>query len=92
MKEVLFKLNINAQVVGFGSVFHMLFTDKEIENYRDVLTTNDGKYEKFQRESMKRHVFIIPKANKRCHISAAHTIDDINMTIEAMENSLKSLS
>jgi len=47
MKEVLFKLNIKAQVVGFGSVFHMLFTDKEIENYRDVLTTNDRKYENF---------------------------------------------
>jgi len=47
MKEVLFKLNINAQVVGFGSVFHMLFTDKEIENYRDVLTTNDGNMKNF---------------------------------------------
>jgi len=90
--EVIKKLNIKAQVVGFGSVFHILFTDREIENYRDVLTTNSEKYEKFQRELMKRHVFIIPKANKRCHISAAHTIDDIDMTIEAMENSLKSLS
>ena len=92
LREVIEKLNIRAQVVGFGSVFQILFTHKEIENYRDVLTSNREKYEKFQRELMKRHIFIIPKANKRCHISTAHTIDDINVTIEAMEDSLRTLS
>lgn len=88
LREVIEKLNIRAQVVGFGSVFQILFTHKEIENYRDVLTSNREKYEKFQRELMKRHIFVIPKANKRCHISTAHTIEDINVTIEAMEDSL----
>lgn len=92
LREVIEKLNVRAQVVGFGSVFQILFTHKEIEDYRDVLTSNREKYEKFQRELMKRHVFIIPKANKRCHISTAHTIDDINMTIEAMKDSLRTLS
>jgi hypothetical protein len=41
---------------------------------------------------MKRHIFIIPKARKRCHISAAHTINEIDMTIEAIGDSLGTLA
>ncbi|MGD8505857.1 MAG: glutamate-1-semialdehyde 2,1-aminomutase [Candidatus Bathyarchaeota archaeon] len=92
LREVIDRLNMSAQVVGFGSIFQILFSHKEIKNYRDVLTSNSEKYERFQRELMKRQVFIIPKANKRCHLSTAHTIDDVDMTIEAMEDSLKTLS
>jgi glutamate-1-semialdehyde aminotransferase len=46
---------------------------------------------KFQKEMMKRGVFILPKPNKRCHISAAHTIEDINYTIEKTKKALKKL-
>ncbi len=90
--EVIGRLNIKAQVVGFGSIFQIAFTDNKIEDYRSVSALNNQKYENFQRELMKRHVFIIPKANKRCHISAAHTINEMDLTIEAMEDSLRSVS
>ena len=92
LREVIRKLNIEAQVVGFGSIFQIAFTNNKIENYRSVSALNNEKYEAFQRELMKRHIFIIPKAKKRCHISAAHTIDEIDMTLEAMEASLTTLS
>jgi len=46
---------------------------------------------KLQKEMMKRGVFILPKPNKRCHISAAHTIEDINYTIEKTKKALKKL-
>jgi len=92
LREVIGKLNIEAQIVGFGSVFQIALTNNKIENYRSVSALNNEKYEAFQRELMKRHVFIIPKAKKRCHISAAHTIGEVETTLEAMEDSLRTLS
>lgn len=92
LREAIAKLHIKAQVVGFGSIFQIAFTNNKIENYRSVSALNSEKYEDFQHKLMKRHIFIMPKARKRCHISAAHTIDEINMTLEAMENSLRTLS
>lgn len=91
LREIFEKLGMKAQVVGFGSIFHILFTDKEIEDYRDVLTADSEKYERFQRALMKKCIFIIPKANKRCHVSTAHTIGDIDTTVNAMEESVKIL-
>lgn len=92
LREVIRRLNIKAQVVGFGSIFQIVFTDNKIEDYRSVAALNTRKYEDFQRELMKRHIFVIPRAKKRCHISVAHTIDEIETTIEAVGGSLRTLA
>ena len=91
LNEIIAKLKLEAQMVGFGSIFQILFTKKQITNYRDTLSSNNELFLKFQKEMMKRGVFILPKPNKRCHISAAHTTEDINYTIEKAEEALKML-
>ncbi|MDH7477620.1 MAG: glutamate-1-semialdehyde 2,1-aminomutase [Candidatus Bathyarchaeota archaeon] len=91
LNRIVAKLKFEAQMVGFGSVFQILFTKKEIVNYRDTLSSKNELFMKFQKEMMKRGVFILPKPNKRCHISAAHTAEDINYTIEKAEEVLKML-
>jgi glutamate-1-semialdehyde 2,1-aminomutase len=91
LNEIIAKLKLEAQMVGFGSVFQILFTKKQIVNYRDTLSSKNELFIKFQKEMMKRSVFILPKPNKRCHISAAHTTEDINYTIEKAEEALKIL-
>lgn len=91
LNQIIAELEIEAQTVGFGSVFQILFTKKEINNYRDTLSSKNELFMKFQKEMMKRSVFILPKPNKRCHISAAHTSKDINCTIENAIEALKGL-
>jgi glutamate-1-semialdehyde 2,1-aminomutase len=91
LNQTIAKLELEAQTVGFGSVFQILFTKKEIFNYRDTLSSNNKLFVEFQKEMMKRGIFILPKPNKRCHISAAHTSDDINYTIENAKEALKKL-
>jgi glutamate-1-semialdehyde 2,1-aminomutase len=91
LNELIADLGLKAQVVGFGSVFQVLFTDKKIVNYRDTLYANTELFKKFQNEMMKKGIFIIPKYNKRCHISAAHTMEDITCTIENAKKVLKGL-
>jgi glutamate-1-semialdehyde 2,1-aminomutase len=91
LNEVITELRLRAQAVGFGSVFQLLFTDRKIRDYRDALTSNAELFKKFQKEMMNRGVLILPHANKRCHISAAHTNEDIEYTIESVREVLKNI-
>jgi glutamate-1-semialdehyde 2,1-aminomutase len=91
LNEIIAKLNIEAQTVGFGSIFQILFTDKEIHDYRDALTSNAEQFRKFQKEMMSSGIFVLPHANKRCHISAAHTDREIEQTIETAEEILRKM-
>jgi glutamate-1-semialdehyde 2,1-aminomutase len=91
LNDVIAELKLRAQVVGFGSVFQLIFTEKKIRDYRDTLTSNAELFKKFQREMMNKGIFILPHANKRCHLSAAHTIEDIRYTIQNATETLKNL-
>jgi glutamate-1-semialdehyde 2,1-aminomutase len=82
LDAVISDLRIKAQTVGFGSVFQILFTDRKIHDYRDVLTSDAKKFREFQRGMMNKGAFILPYANKRSHLSAAHTEEDIELTVE----------
>ena len=75
-------LGIVAQVLGFGSVFQVVFSRKTIVDYRDTLPANQVQYGMFQKGMMEKGIFIIPQSNKRCHISSAHTIEDIDHTVD----------
>jgi glutamate-1-semialdehyde 2,1-aminomutase len=85
------ELKLKAQVVGFGSIFQLLFTDRKIQDYRDVLTSDSEQFKKFQRKMISKGVFILPQANKRCHLSTAHTDEDIRYTVEKASEILKSM-
>jgi glutamate-1-semialdehyde 2,1-aminomutase len=89
--EVIAELKLRAQIVGFGSVFQLLFTDEEIHDYRDVLTCDTKSFGKFQKEMMNRGIFMIPHACKRCHLSAAHTSEDVRHTVECAREVLENI-
>ena len=91
LNEIVAELELKAQAVGFGSVFQLLFTEKKIRDYRDTLTSNTELFKKFQREMMGKGIFILPHANKRCHLSAAHTNEDIRYTIQNVREILKNI-
>lgn len=91
LNEIVAELELRAQAVGFGSVFQLLFTEKKIRDYRDTLTSNTELFKKFQREMMSKGIFILPHANKRCHLSVAHTDEDIRCTIQNVREILKNI-
>jgi glutamate-1-semialdehyde 2,1-aminomutase len=91
LNEIVAELELRAQAVGFGSVFQLLFTEKKIRDYRDTLASNTELFKKFQREMMSKDIFILPHANKRCHLSAAHTNEDVRYTIQNVREILKNI-
>ena len=83
---------ICGQVAHFGSVVVPYFLEGTIEDYTDLLGNNATVDVQFRRKMVERGFFLLPMALKRNHISAAHTRDDINRTLEAAEAVLKGIA
>ncbi|MBA2775131.1 MAG: aspartate aminotransferase family protein, partial [Chloroflexia bacterium] len=60
-------------------------------SYSDLLRNDTAMDVAFRRGMCDRGIFMLPTALKRNHISAAHTADDIDRTIEIAREVLTSL-
>lgn len=86
------RLGIKAHVAQFGSVFVLYFMEPPFNTYTDLLRNDRAKDVQFRRGMMDRGFFFLPLAMKRNHISAAHTDEDLNRTLEAAEDTLRSMT
>ena len=77
-----------AQIAGEPALFDVFFTDKKIKNYRDVLQSDAGKSRSFNQLLRKQKIF---KSDSKFYVSLAHTQDDIDLTISAMNHAAKTL-
>jgi glutamate-1-semialdehyde 2,1-aminomutase len=85
------ELGIPMQVARFGSVFVPYFFTGPVESYTDLLH-NDTQADVWFRRTMCEHgIFMLPTAIKRNHVSAAHTMADIDRTLEIARKVLRSL-
>ncbi|WP_329255171.1 aspartate aminotransferase family protein [Actinoallomurus sp. NBC_01490] len=85
------ELGIPAVPAGFGGVFALYFTEGPIRGYRDLLRDNNEAYVAFHRRMTDRGFLMLPLALKRNHISAAHTEEDVDRTLEAARDVLRSV-
>lgn len=74
-------------VAGEGSVFHLCFTDRQPQNYRDLLAADKQKYSDFLLALLDEGVLALPDG--RWYLSIAHTDKDIELTLEAVERAAR---
>lgn len=78
-----------AKVAGFRSIFSVYFTDELPQDYRYLrLNNREELFKVYSSNMLERGIFIPPQAYKRCHISAAHSMDDLRDTVEAAKHAL----
>ena len=71
----------------------ILFTPlKHVRNYREFLTCDMAKYNRYHKEMLRRGVLFHPLQYQHLFISTAHTEEDIDMTLKAAEESLKAIA
>jgi glutamate-1-semialdehyde 2,1-aminomutase len=70
------------QIESMAVVF---FTSKDVKNYQDALTSNTKAYSVFFHELLNQGVYIAPSQFEVMFVSTAHTEEDIEKTIEAVE-------
>jgi glutamate-1-semialdehyde 2,1-aminomutase len=82
------RAGIPVTVGGFGSLFVLCFMEGPLETYEDVLRNDTELFMRYRRELVARGIFEMPESLGRSHISAAHTDDDVDRSLEAAEDAL----
>lgn len=91
LREISTRLGIETTVLGYGSVFLLLFMDGAVVNYDDLLRNDAARFIRYRRAMIERGIYELPVNLKRNHISLAHTTADIDRTLETAEAVLKSV-
>jgi glutamate-1-semialdehyde 2,1-aminomutase len=89
LEEIAARAGVPAVVGGFGSLFVLCFMEGPLRSYEDVLRNDTELFLRYRRELVARGVFEMPESLGRSHISAAHTDDDIDRSLEAAEEALR---
>lgn len=83
--------NLNYQVAGLGSMFQIYLTDKTVLNYDDAKTSDTDKFNNYFRTLLNEGVFIPPSQFECCFISKMHNEEDIQQTLNVIDNALKTI-
>ena len=84
-------LKIDHWVNRVESMFQIFFTEGVVETPDQARKSNRDLYARFHEEMIKRGIFIAPSQFEAIFVSSSHTRDDVERTIEAIEDSLKAV-
>lgn len=86
-------LDFEAAVARQGSAFCIYFMDHCPKDWHDLAGHHDFRFdEQFRRALIAVGIYFFPLATKQCSISFAHTEEDIDITLEQIQNQLTKLS
>lgn len=83
------KLGLNMKISGSGSIYNILFTDKEVKNYRDVASAHEELNKVLYMSLLTKGVFDAERG-MFC-MSTAMTKEDIRFGLDTLETSLREM-
>ncbi len=85
-------LDFPATLNRVGSMFTLFFTEGDkVQSYSDVLNCDTEQFAQFFNYSLEAGVYLAPSQFEAGFVSSAHSIDDIEYTIEQIYSALKRL-
>ena len=84
-------LGLETKTCGVASMFQMYFTDTRVTDYKTALLADKDLFLRFQQELLKKGVFLPPSQYECNFISYAHSKEEIDCTLNAAEDVLRSL-
>jgi glutamate-1-semialdehyde 2,1-aminomutase len=92
LSGILRSASVNAVVARQGSAFCIYFMDHCPKDWHDLAAHHDFSFdENFRRKLIELGIYFFPVAAKQCSISFAHTVADIEVTLEQIENQLREM-
>src|SRR5438477_9701342 len=93
LRDVFRRRKMKAIVQGFGPMFQIYFTEREaIHDYRDYCTYVDSaRYSRFVHLLFRRGIYMTPSNGLHWIISTAHSEDDVQKLIEAVDSACAEL-
>lgn len=89
IEKIIIKYNLPCSVVCCESLLTIFFKKGEILSYDDVKDCNTKAFSKYYKSMLKQGFILPPSQFEGIFISNAHTRQDLEKTIIAMENALK---
>ncbi|MDI9624596.1 MAG: glutamate-1-semialdehyde 2,1-aminomutase [Methanothermobacter sp.] len=89
IKDILEDNNLEFHLAGLSSMFQVYFTEREVKDYISAKTADLEMFKKYFHGLLKGGVFVPPSQFECCFISAAHRKEDLDVTLEVMEESIK---
>ncbi|MFI5251089.1 MAG: glutamate-1-semialdehyde 2,1-aminomutase [Bacteroidota bacterium] len=84
-------LGLKFKINRVGSMFTLFFTEQEVRNYDDAKTTDTAMFAKYYGEMLNRGIYLPPSQFEAAFVSTAHSRRDIEKTINANYEALKSV-
>jgi glutamate-1-semialdehyde 2,1-aminomutase len=91
LRDAAKKAKVNVKFYRAGTMFCTYFTNKEVYDYQTAKKADTEKFARFFREMLSRGVYIAPSQFEAGFMSLAHTDRDIDRTVEAAYEALRSL-
>jgi glutamate-1-semialdehyde 2,1-aminomutase len=91
LRYALREAGLQGQVSVAGSLITLFFNDDAVLDYDDAKKSDTARFSAFFNEMLSRGVFIAPSQFEALFVSAAHTDNDIDRTVEAARDSLQAI-
>jgi len=92
MLEAFARHGLRACVTRQGSAFSFYLMDRAPRDFHDIIQHHDfAKDLAIRRALISKGVFFIPIATKQCSVSAAHTQEDIDFTLDCFDEAVRSV-
>lgn len=89
VEDIYKRLGLGMQILGTGSLYNLIFSNKEIKNYRDVAAAHEELNKVLYLDLLTRGVFNAERG-MFC-MSTPMTMDDIGFALETLEDAMKDL-
>ncbi|RAP52724.1 MAG: glutamate-1-semialdehyde-2,1-aminomutase [Methanosphaera sp. rholeuAM130] len=91
IKDILNRLNLNYQVTGVESMSELYFTENEVCDFESLKNVDTKSFDKYFHRLLENGVFVAPSQYECIFLSSAHTTEDLDKTLDAIETALKSI-
>jgi glutamate-1-semialdehyde 2,1-aminomutase len=92
IRENLARLGLPYPFQRAGSMATLFFTDRPVKSFADAQSCDNRRFAAYFRTMLERGVYLPPSQFEAFFVSAAHTEEDIDRTIEANLGALQSIS
>ncbi|QXM05662.1 glutamate-1-semialdehyde 2,1-aminomutase [Crassaminicella indica] len=91
IKENAQKLGVKASFNRVGAMLSIFFTEKEVVDFKTAMSSDTNKFSIYFEEMLKSGIYLAPSQFEASFISAAHSDEDIEKTVEASFYALKKI-
>lgn len=91
LSEIIEKLNIKASCGRVGSMMGLYFTDIAVNNFEDAKKSDLTLFSAYYKGMLEKGIYLAPSQFEAGFMSAAHSDADIEATLKAAEEVLKSI-